>query len=383
MRPVILLFFFLFFSSNTYSSEVSASSRDYYESVICDNCGYNEARSIASRSQYVPTMQCFVGNSGSPEDEQCFSTTNKLVVYDIMQERAYGFYIRHKNQGNSSIDLTIEISDIQQVPSDVINLHKTIVNGYKVMTNVTRSLRQDFSFDSFVSSSTLSNLLPDNVDTLASNCSNSPEMQAMDLAHNPLARSKLGIEANDRADRDSNYKGSFVDTRITGANFQAAIYSVGIGGTVEYFDSTKQIVTDFTVNSRYFGSGAQNRVVFDLKMRDGTVDADVNTRRTVIGGVRLLDIQRSGGSGGAIKASQISKCLADALDKTFPKTVSSSTGSGGNGSGGGGNPSPNWGNIPLSQGHGNAGGGGEPDSCTHTYYDLNGEPMFSFAGPCP
>ncbi|USE71835.1 hypothetical protein CTT31_22425 [Pseudoalteromonas maricaloris] len=389
MKVITLLFFVLLFNSNSSSAssnEASTSSRDFYESVICDNCGYSEARSIASRSKYVPTMQCFVGSSGGPEDEACYSAANKLVVYDIAQERAYGFYIRHKNQGGISLDLTIEIADMQQIPADVITLHKTIVNGYKVMTNVTRSLRQDFSFDSLVSGSNQSNLsfnsLATSANTLATDCSNSPEMKAWDLAHNLSARGKLGIEANDKADRDSNYKGSFQDIRITGANFQAAIYSIGIGGTVEYFDTTKQIVTDFTVHSKYFGAGTRNQVVFDLKMLDGTVDAEVNARRTVIGGERLFDIQKSGGSVGIMKASQISKCLADAIDKTFPKTVSSSGGTGGGG-GGGSSSSPNWGNIPLSQGHGNTGGGGGGDSCTHTYYDLHGEPMFSFSGPCP
>ncbi|AXR00091.1 hypothetical protein [Pseudoalteromonas piscicida] len=382
MKVITLLFFVLLFNSNSSSAssnEASTSSRDFYESVICDNCGYSEARSIASRTKYVPTMQCVVGSSGGPEDEACYSAANKLVVYDIAQESAYGFYIRHKNQGGISLDLTIEIADMQQIPADVITLHKTIVNGYKVMTNVTRSLRQDFSFDSLVSGSTQSspslNSRATSANTLATDCSNSPETKAMDLAHNLLARGKLGIEANNRADRDSNYKGSFQDIRITGANFQAAIYSVGIDGTVEYFDTTKQIVTDFTVHSKYFGTDTQNQVVFDLKMLDGTVDAEVNSPRTVIGGVSLRDIQRSGSSVGTIKASQISKCLADAIDKTFPKTVSSS------GSiGGGSSSSPNWGNIPLSQGHGNTGGG---DSCAHTYHNLNGEPMFSFLGPCP
>ncbi|TLX48120.1 hypothetical protein C1E24_04795 [Pseudoalteromonas phenolica] len=368
-----LVLFFCFFDK--------AHARINYESVICDDCSYTEAKSIARRYKYQPELECFVDWGGTPDDQQCRSSTTKLVVYDLQQEQFYGFYIGYTNQGRPFHEMSVEIREMQQVPAQIKEMLINTGNGYKIMTNVTRDLRANFDLNALIKKQSRNSFsmfnqqrVENDILLMATDCSNSPESKAMELAHNLIAKGKIMTHANDKARRDEKYKNSFQGYRITGANFQVALGGFGVGGTVEYFDETKNVITDFTVShSWHLGAAARNNVVFKLKMVEGSIDVSTDERLSHVGGIPLHLIKNSGASAGTLKASDISPCLADAIDKQFKKTVSS-------GSNPGSGAAPSWRNIPLNS---RGGGNLQRDTCKHTYYDLNGEPLFSFEGPCP
>ena len=358
-----------------------AHARINYESVICDDCSYTEAKSIARRYKYQPELECFVKSVGTSDEQQCRSSTTKLVVYDLHQEQFYGFYIGYTNQGRPFHEMSVEIREMQQIPAQIKEMLINTGNGYKIMTNVTRDLRANFDLNSLVEKQSRNlfsmfnqQRVENDILLMATDCSNSPESKAMELAHNIIAKGKIMTHANDKARRDEKYKNSFQGYRITGANFQVALDGFGVDGTVEYFDETKNVITDFTIShSWHLGGAARNNVVFKLVMVEGSIDVSTDERRSHIGGIPLHLIKNSGSSIGAFKASDISPCLADAIDRQFQKTVSS-------GSNPGSGAAPSWRNIPLNS----IGGGSlQREKCKHTYYDLNGNLLFSFEGPCP
>ena len=374
--PLILLFLL------PVSSE--ARPRNFYEAVICDDCSYIEAKRIAQRQKYQPEMRCHNNVGNGFEDivyEQCWSTPTNLVIHDVQQAKTYGFSIGHQNQGRPYFELTPYVQDLTTIPNQINTLLTNTTNGYKVLTNVTRHLNRSFKIDAYTSSSNSFQAFDYDIDEnsvgIMTSCSNSPEMKAMKLAGSIVAKSKLQIEANEKAINDGNYKNSFQGTRIKGANFEVSLGSFGIGGTVEYFDVTQNIITDFTFKSEYFGQGTKNKVVFDLTMKNGGIEVSTNQSRTVIGGFPLSQIKSSGNAQNTLNAQDISKCLAEAIDNTFAKTVSNSSG-GSLSAPGSDTTAPTFKHIPLSF----SGGGGD-STCTHTYHDRMGEPIFSFEGPCP
>ena len=374
--PLLLLFLL------PVSSEARPSN--FYEAVICDDCSYIEAKRIAQRYKYHPQMQCRNDVGNNFEDivyEQCWSTPKKLVIHDVQQEKTYAFKVGHNNQGQPRYDLTPYVRDLNYVPNEIRTLLTNTTNGYKVLTNVTRSLKRNFKINNYISptntSQSINAIIDENSVGIMSNCANSPEMKAINLAGSIVAKSKLQIEANKRAVNDGNYKNSFQGTRITGANFQAALGSFGVGGTVEYFDVTQNIITDFTSKTKYFGSLEENIVVFNLSMINGSISVSTNQSETIIGGFPLNQIKSSGHAENKLSANDISKCLAEAIDKSFAKTVSSPTGNKYSTPDGSGYTGPSFNHFPLS------GGGDGGALCKHTYYDLNGNELFSFEGPCP
>lgn len=383
MKLLVIPLFLLFLLP--LNSEAKPSN--FYEAVICDDCSYVEAKKIAQRLKYQPQMQCRNDVGNNFEDivyEQCWSTPIKLVIHDVQQDKTYAFKVGHNNQGQPRYDLTPYVQDLNTVPNEIRTLLTNTTNGYKVLTNVTRHLNRNFKIDAYTSSSnsfqTFNYAIDENSIGILSNCANSPEMKAMNLAHNLTAMANIQVEANDKVVIDENFKGSFQDVRIIGANFQGALGSFGIGGTVEYVDITKNVITDFTYKSEYFGQGKKNQVVFDLKLIDGWVEVSTNERGTSIGGYPLRILRSSGGKNGTLNSNQFSECLAEAIDKAFPKTVSDSNGNHLSTLDGSGYKGPSLNHFPLS-GRNNGNGGGA--FCTHTYYDLNGEELFSFEGACP
>ena len=374
--PLLLLFLL------PLSSEARPSN--FYKAVICDDCSYIEAKRIAQRQKYQPEMRCHNNVGNGFEDivyEQCWSTPTNLVIHDVQQAKTYGFSIGHQNQGRPYFELTPYVQDLTTIPNQINTLLTNTTNGYKVLTNVTRHLNRSFKIDAYTSSSNSFQAFDYDIDEnsvgIMTSCSNSPEMKAMNLAHNLTAMANLQVEANDKVKIDENFKGTFQGTRITGANFQAALGSFGVGGTVEYVDKTKNVITDFTYKSKVFGQGKKNQVVFDLKLIDGWVEVSTNERATSIGGYPISTLKSSGRKNKAINASNFSKCLAEAIDNTFAKTVSNSSG-GSLSAPGSDTTAPTFKHIPLSF----SGGGGD-STCTHTYHDRMGEPIFSFEGPCP
>ena len=374
--PLLLLFLM------PLSSEAKPSN--FYEAVICDDCSYVEAKKIAQRFKYQPQMQCRNDVGNNFEDivhEQCWSTPKKLVIHDVQQDKTYAFKVGHNNQGQPRYDLTPYVQDLNNIPNEIRTLLTSTTNGYKVLTNVTRSLNRNFKINTYTSSANTSqsihSIIDENSVGIMSSCANSPEMKAMNLAHNLTAKSNIQVEANDKVVIDENFKGTFQYIRIIGANFEASLSSFGIGGTVEYVDKTKNVITDFTYKSEYYGQGKKNQVVFDLKLIDGWVEVSTNERATSIGGYPLGILRSSGGKNGILNANSFSKCLAEAIDKTFAKTVSSTTGNKYSTPDGSGYTGPSLNHYPLS------GGGDGGSFCKHTYYDLHGNELFSFEGPCP
>ncbi|MFY8298692.1 hypothetical protein AAEU28_07980, partial [Pseudoalteromonas sp. SS15] len=296
-------------------------------------------------------------------------------------DKTYAFKVGHNNQGQPRYDLTPYVQDLNNVPNEIRTLLTSTANGYKVLTNVTRSLNRNFKINTYTSSANTSQsihpIIDENSLGIMSSCANSPEMKAMKLAGSIVAKSNLQVEANAKAFKDENFENNFQGIRIIGANFQGALGAFGIGGTVEYVDITQNIITDFTYKTKYFGQGAKNEVVFDLTSKNGGISVSTNQMRTVIGGYPLNQIKSSGKAENILRSNDISKCLAEAIDSTYLKTVSSPTGNKYSTPDGSGYKGPSFNHFPLS------GGGDGGSLCKHTYYDLNGNELFSFEGPCP
>ncbi|RXF04599.1 hypothetical protein D9981_04020 [Pseudoalteromonas phenolica O-BC30] len=222
------------------------------------------------------------------------------MVYDLQQEQFYGFYIGYTNQGRPFHEMSVEIREMQQIPAQIKEMLINTGNGYKIMTNVTRDLRANFDLNSLIKKQSRNSFsmfnqqrVENDILLMATDCSNSPESKAMELAHNLIAMSDIMMHANDKASNDGNYKNSFQGTRITGANFQVALGGLGVGGTVEYFDETKNVITDFTIShSWHLGGAARNKVVFKLEMVEGSIDVSTDEKLTYVGGVSLSSIKK-------------------------------------------------------------------------------------------
>ncbi len=137
------------------ASALAASQTDHYETVICDNCSYDRARVIANETKYIPKLKCSIRKGGGPEDEQCWSTTTKLVVYDMATQQAHGFFIGHRSQGLPHPNMPVSVLDMPQPPAELVKGLQDMVRVHQTMSEITRDLQQNTDFTALLNATPL------------------------------------------------------------------------------------------------------------------------------------------------------------------------------------------------------------------------------------
>ncbi len=135
------------------ASERPASPTNHYETVICDNCSYERARVIANESKYIPALTC--DGAAQPDAEQCWSTTTKLVVYDMATQQAYGFYIGFKPPSLPHHNLLPSVLDMPQPPPELVKGLQDMVRVHQTMSEITRDLQENIDFNALLNATPL------------------------------------------------------------------------------------------------------------------------------------------------------------------------------------------------------------------------------------
>jgi hypothetical protein len=370
------------------ASELAASPTNHYETVICDNCNYERALAIANEAKYTPKLKCFSGKSGGPEDQQCWSTTTKLVVYDMATQQAHGFFIGHQSQGLAHHDMTLSVRDMPQPPAELVKGLQDMVSVHQTMSEISRDLQQNTDFTALLNAAHLA--LPEQqlMSSADTECADSPEMLVMRAARNPRIKTAIQLMAQRKYDTSLSYRLSFTGLNLDSFGFNADLngttLGIGFSGTFKFIEQGQQVIGDYELNAKFPRLDHYNQVVYKLSVKNNGVFVETDFEKTILSNVRLVDIIQSGSSSNDnVKAEMLSKCAAEAIDQEFPKII---TPAGdvvpdySNGNNSGALVRPGFGKMPLSR---RGGGGGSYQTCDHHYYDRQGNHLFSIGGPCP
>jgi hypothetical protein len=365
---------FLLLSSAVLSTSFSFTSQaqdpnKFYETRICNDCSYSQAKVIATKIK--PVLECTTPDSFRPDEEECWAKTNKVVVFNATTLTSYGFYNGYDNQGRPIYEMNHYVRDITNLPKEADIVLNEVVDTYKVMADIAQQLTQ---VNTLQSQSTLQAYGAQT--SYESSCENSAASKTLKQSFSGIEATAVRQAAQSAYDNGGYFKDTYVMKRITGANFQAGLGSLGFGGTWEYVAETHSVIHKHYDRNSLPGGNADNQVGYTLSMPStGTIRVSLNEDNTLIGGHSLSTLKSFVISGG-----DLAPCVGEALDEYLPKVVAplGTPPSGGNtGPSGGG--VPNFEGIPIT-----SGGGYGPSTCTHHYYDRNsGAHLFSFEGPCP
>ncbi|WP_281556899.1 hypothetical protein [Thalassomonas sp. RHCl1] len=370
-------------SSAMWASPSSAASNTYYETRICGDCSYSEALAIAKKLE--PQKDCTLNSNAGPEQQSCYSSTNKILVINSVTRAIYGFYNGHDNQGMSDMDLVTFVRDMESIPEKVIYLANGILDADEALHQVAEQLTEEInsSQNSYTASaSKFKNQVGIQSDDNNNQCDNSREVQAVKAATSVSIKSAIEIRANEILEANPSLESDFKSTTITGLNVGVSKDGFTLGGSWVVGPKSKYVYNRFEGNTDVpigDSQSEQTQVVYTLSSNKHGISLELNPIKTVFAGLTLNQLKQ-----GVTQPSEITKCLGEALDKAIPKTVvlsGSGSGSGGSGSTGG-SLNPRFGNIPVTGDTGNFGGGGGSQTCDHHYYH-NGELIATIAGPCP
>lgn len=363
MYKFIFCLVLLSLSGKTFSQDFKAR--------ICKDCNYSEAKKIAKK--LTPKLVCQrVGMH--PDEQQCYSTTNKVLVVNQATREIFAFYNGHSNQGRPPYEMHNTLRDMNSYPAAADTLINDVLDAYAQLDEIAAQVTADFN----------QGTMPYSTETLKfstysaanSTCENSPESKAMSAMLNGRNMANVQNRAQDYARQKQLDTRSFYKTRFTGVNFGVSAGGVSVGGTWEYIPVNRSVIQDFTLSSDVPVNYPRNQVAYELSLDSaGFIGITLNQTATMLDGVPLAVLKQTNFS-----VSQLSNCLAELLDKTFPKSISSPGGGAVGTPAGSGSASVGWGNIPVSSGYG---GGGSVETCLHHYYDRNGALFASIAGACP
>jgi hypothetical protein len=369
------------------ASELAASPTNHYETVICDNCNYERALAIANEAKYTPKLKCFSGKSGGPEDEQCWSTTTALVVYDMATQQAHGFFIGHQSQGLAHHDMTLSVRDMPQPPAELVKGLQDMVSVHQTMSEISRDLQQNTDFTALLNAAHLAHPEQQLMSSADTECADSPEMLVMRAAHSFLAKNWIQERAQLKYNSSLSYRLSFTRLNLDSFGFNAGVngttLGIGFSGTFKFIENGKQVIGDYELNAEFPRLNHINRVVYSLSVEDDVVLVETDERLTKLSNFSLADIKQSGRHKGTIKAETLTKCAAEAIDQEYPKIIRPAgdvVPDYSNGNNSGALVRPGFGKMPLSR---RGGGGGSYQTCDHHYYDRQGNHLFSIGGPCP
>ncbi|ATC95744.1 hypothetical protein [Pseudoalteromonas tunicata] len=345
-----------------------AASKEY-KAQICENCSASQAFEIAKG--FEPIIQCRSG-AFHPDEQECYSTTNEIVIFNARTRTSYGFYNGHENQGSPAHELSNFIVDINNLPSEVDIMLNNIVNNYNTLNNIASTLFHDSFIKNISNSQGLLGL--DRVYS-SDECKSHPSVQTLKYMTDSSKIAHAQIQAQLAYDNNVDFRNSVTRQEITSAGFSIGLGQFGATGSWVNIISPKLTIWKFTNDS----SVLPNQIGYKLDLIDGRIKVGISGSGTLLDGAPLDVLKDFGGD-----ASTISKCLADELDNIFPKTIIAPNGSL---VGGGPNGAPSFGNSSLISSGTTTGGipGGSAQQCMHHYYDRfhPGVIMFSFLGSCP
>ncbi|ASD68662.1 hypothetical protein [Pseudoalteromonas piscicida] len=346
----------------SYNSAAFDPNTAFYDAKICTNCNYSEAKVIAR--SFEPAVNCSRGPT-DPWEDVCSASTRRIVVKNLATGAVYGFSHGYNFQGGAYEDMQRYVEPINNLPSDVNLMLQHAINASKNIQDAVQQVESTLSLDLLTSLSLNSN------ESLALNsCTNSPSYAAFKASRSSSAFSKVQRTAQQKYDSSAVNRSSYTLSRFTSLGFTAGAGSVGMQGSFEHLAQSNSAVTRYVSDSDV--PHAENQVGYVISLKSGgVIELTLDTSRTRFEGLTLASL-----SANFTHASEVSSCLAAALDETIPKVVYSpdgaTTGSG-----------PSFNNIPLVSPNGGNGRGGDGQQCIHRYYDRNRNELFAFLGACP
>lgn len=351
-----------------------AFSQDF-KARICKDCNYSEAKKIAKK--LTPELVCQrIGMH--PDEQQCYSTTNKVLVVNQSTREIFAFYNGHSNQGRPPYEMQNTLRDMSSYPVAADTLINDVLDAYAQLDEIAAQVTADFN-QGAMPYSTEKLKFSSYSSTTNTTCENTPESKAMSAMLNGRNMANVQNRAQEYARQKQLDTRSFHKTRFTGVNFGVSAGGVSIGGTWEYIPVSRSVIQDFTQSTDVPVSYPRNQVAYELSLDSaGFIGIALNQTATILDDVSLAVLKQTNFS-----ASQLSNCLTELLDKNFPKSISSPGGGASGTASGSGSAPTGWGNIPVTSGSGHTGGGGGGQTCTHHYYDRSGELLASIEGGCP
>lgn len=346
-----------------------AFSQDF-KARICKNCNYSEAKKIAKK--LTPKLVCQrIGMH--PDEQQCYSTTNKVLVVNQATREIFAFYNGHSNQGRPPYEMHNTLSDMNSYPAAADTLINDVLDAYAQLDEIAAQVTADFNQG--VMPNSTEKLKFSTYSAVNTTCENMPESKAMNAMLNGRNMANVQNRAQEYARQKQLDTRSFHKTRFTGVNFGVSAGGVSMGGTWEYIPENRLAIQDFTLSTDVPVNYPRNQVAYELSLDSaGSIDIALNKTETILDGVSLSVLKQTNFS-----VSQLSNCFTELLDKNFPKSISSPGGGASGTPAGSGSAPVGWGNIPVSSGY----SGGSVETCLHHYYDRNNNIIASIAGACP
>lgn len=371
MYKIIFCLALLSVSGKTFSQDFKAR--------ICKDCNYSEAKKIAKK--LTPKLVCQqIGREPEPifgSEEQCYSTTNKVLVVNQATREIFAFYNGHSNQGRPPYEMHNTLRDMNSYPAAADTLINDVLDAYVQLDEVAAQITADFNQG--VMPYSTEKLKFSTYSAANTTCENTPESKAVNAMLNGRNMANVQNRAQEYARQKQLDTRSFHKTRFTGVNFGVSAGGVSIGGTWEYIPVNRSVIQDFTLSTDVPVNYQRNQVAYELSLDSaGFIGIALNQTATILDGISLVVLKQAN-----LAVSTISNCLAELLDKNFAKSISSPGGGAVGTPAGSGSAPLGWGNIPITRGDGRTGNIGGGITCTHHYYDHNGNPMASIQGACP
>lgn len=350
-----------------------------FKARICKDCNYSEAKEIAKK--LTPELVCQqMGREPEPifgGEEQCYSTTNKVLVVNQATREIFGFYNEHSNQGTSRFNMPNILRDMSSYPTTAHTLINDVLDAYAQLDEIAAQVTADFNQG--VMPNSTEKLKFSTYSSANTTCENTPESKAVSAMLNGRNMANVQNRAQEYAKQKQLDTRSFYKTRFTGVNFGVSAGGVSIGGTWEYTPENRSVIQNFTLITDVPVNYPRNQVAYELSLDGaGFIGIALNQTATILDGISLVVLKQIN-----FDVSTISSCLAELLDKSFAKSISSPGGGAVGTPAGSGSAPLGWGNIPVTRGGGRTGNIGGGQTCTHHYYDHNGNPMASIQGRCP
>jgi hypothetical protein len=346
-----------------------------FKARICKDCNYSEAKEIAKK--LTPELVC-QRLGMNPDEQQCYSTTNKVLVVNQATREIFAFYNGYSNQGRPPYEMHNTLRDMSSYPAAADTLINDVLDAYAQLDEIAAQVTADFNQGAMPNSTEKLKFSTYSATSVTnSTCENSPESKAVSAMLNGRNMANVQNRAQEYASQKQLDTRSFHKTRFTGVNFGVSAGGVSVGGTWEYIPVNRSVIQYFTQSTDVPVNYPRNQVAYELSLDTaGFIGIALNKTATIFDGVSLAVLKQTNFS-----ASQLSNCLTELLDKNFPKSISSPGGGASGTPAGSGSATVGWGNIPVSSGNG--GGGASFETCLHHYFDRNGALLASIAGACP
>ena len=387
MKPLLIPIVML---SGLYSL---ASHAQQYNISVCDDCGLNEAKSIA-RQKATPNLVCQApyGEFITVENQECFSNPTTYYIVNQRSNEVQGFRLSHSKQGGKPWEMALNINElnlsnsIRSLVRDAVNYAIEVNEKLDIIAqeanetytipnqaqNINSSSSSSESFYSFQTSTTSS----------GESCQDHPSYKAMAHGMAPETRVNLELNLNQKYDTLSgSIPSEFNNYRVTGgsAGFSKDGVSFGVSGEfveqAKYFTKSYGWLTPTLVGKEY----ESPRIVYQASYRDGSIHVKINEVLSRVDGVSIKELRSEYATNSG--SNQLSVCALEGLKVHFNYTIDPPlSGGGGSGVPGGGTGGPGEG---IGAPGGGFGGGGIAMCNIHYYNPWTGELMFTSQTICP